>query len=236
MKIHTDIHQGHEDWDKWRSVRATASEFSKIYTGGGKVSGQRESYMRKCAVARKYTMPTWSGNSYTDRGHDLEPVARDLFVELSGLDVREVACVEHDNGLCGGSPDGLIYSPNGELISGLEIKCLNYDKHIGIVTKGAVPSEHRAQVHGLMWLTGVPCWQYMVYHDEAMPFDYRVIEVEPDQYTDDLGVEMLKFCEELDQRSEEFIDDFEKSMSGVGMLDSMPVLRRHIEHRDNSVI
>lgn len=236
MNIHDDIHQGHEDWDEWRSTRATASEFGKIFTGGGKVSGQREAYMRRCAVSRKYRLPSWGGNAATDRGHELEPVARKLFVDLSGLDVREVACIEHDNELCGGSPDGLIYSPYGRLVSGLEIKCFNYDKHVSIVSKGALPTENKPQVHGLLWLTGLPCWQFMVYHDEAMPFDHHVIEVEPDEYTDNLSNEVLSFCEELDRRAEEFISDFEKSMQGVSMRSAMPKLFGQIKDREESII
>lgn len=233
MKIHDNIHQGHEAWDEWRAVRATASETGKIFTGGGKVSTQREAYMRKLAVARKYKLPKWSGNKYTDRGHELEPVARDLFRDLSGLDVREVACLEHDNGLCGGSPDGLIYAPDGTLISGLEIKCYNYDKHMSICEKGKLPTDNKPQIHAHLWLSGLPSWQFMVYHDEAMPFDHRVIEVEPDQYTQDLGGEILKFCEELDNRADEFLADFARSLAGVAMKDAMPVLFSQFEGEES---
>lgn len=235
MKIHDNIHQGHEKWDDWRSVRATASEFGKIFTGGGKVSGQRESYMRKCAIARKYKMPSWSGNKFTDRGHELEPIARDLFSELSGIAVKQVACVEHENGLCGGSPDGLIETLGGEIISGLEIKCYNYDKHLAIVEKGVLPTENKPQCHGLLWLTGFKSWQFMVYNPDAMPFDHRVIEVTPDQYTQDLGGEVLLFCEELDKRADEFIEDFEKTMNGVAMREAMPTLFAQLETGEEMV-
>jgi len=228
MIIHTDIHQGHEAWDEWRSIRATASEFGKIYTGGGKVSSQRESYMRKLAVARKYKLPAWTGNQYTDRGHELEPQARELFQMLTSLDVREVACVEHQDGLCGGSPDGLIYADE-KLLSGLEIKCYNYDKHIGICTKRVLPTENKPQVHGLLWLTKVMSWQFMVYHDEAMPFDHAIIEVEPDGYTDNLGNEIMEFCEELDKKADEYLSDFERKMNGLHVRDVMPVLYRQLE-------
>lgn len=228
MKIHDNIHQGHEKWDDWRDPRATASEFGKIFTGGGKVSGQRESYMRACAIARKYKLPKWSGNKHTDRGHELEPLSRNLFMELSGLEVREVACIEHDNGLCGGSPDGLIVH-NGAYVSGYETKAYNYDKHMGIIQKGVLPTENKPQCHGLLWLTGFSSWQFMVYNPDAMPFDHRVIEVTPDQYTQDLGGEVLSFCEELDRRANEFIEDFEKSMNGVAMREAMPTLYAQIE-------
>jgi hypothetical protein len=223
MIIHESTHQGSEQWDEWRAVRATASQFGKIFTGGWKISEQREAYMRKCAIARQYRIPQWAGNAHTERGHALEPVARQLFTDLSGVEVREVACIEHDNGLCGGSPDGLIYAPDGRLVSGLEIKCYQYDKHVGIVTKGEMPTDCKPQVHGLLFLSRLSCWQYMVYHDEALPFDMRVIEIQPDAYTDALENEVMKFCEELDQRAEEFIADFDKSLR-TPIMDRMPVL------------
>jgi len=236
MIIHKEMEQGQEAWDLWRAPLATASEFGKIFTGGGKVSAQREPYMRKCAISRKYKLPSWGGNAATERGHLLEPVARDLFVNLTGLDVREVAGIEHDNGLCGGSPDGLIYSADGRLIGGLEIKAFNYDKHVGIIAKGAMPTDNKPQVHGSLWLTSLPCWQFMVFHDDAEPFTHAEFEIEPDQYTADLGGEVLKFCEELDRRAEEFISDYEESMTGAGMKEAMPILFRQNDQVEESII
>ena len=138
-----------------------------------------------------------------------------------------MACVEHENKLCGGSPDGLIYSPNGEVISGIEIKCLSYNKHvaeyISLVNK-KLPTDRKPQVHGLLWLTGLPSWQFMVYHDDAMPFEHKVLEVTPDQYTQDLGGHVLEFCKELDERADEFIEDFDKSLKGASAEEVMPIL------------
>jgi len=229
MKIITEFKQGSDEWDTWRSKIATPSEFSKIFTGGGKVSAQRESYMRSCAVSRKYKLPSWSGNEYTKRGHELECVARDIFRERTKLDVREVAGIEHDNGLCGLSPDGLIYDSCWNLAAGLEIKCLNYNKHVGIITKGVLPTEFKPQVHGSLFITALPCWQFMVYHDQAQPLECHVIETEPDQYTKNLGEEVMKFCEELDRRAEEFISDFEKTLTGESILAAMPILQKSLE-------
>ena len=235
MKIHESTKQGSEAWDDWRSVRATASEFGKIFTGGGKVSAQKEAYMRKCAVARKYKLPdTFHGTEHTERGTELEPLARDLFVENYKIDLEEVACVEHENGLCGGSPDGII-RVDGVIVSGIEIKCLKYENHVQSylsLMNGKLPTKYKPQVHGLLWLTAAPSWQFMVYHDDALPFEHKVLEVTPDQYTQDLGGEVLSFCEELERRHEEFIDDFEKSMNGVAMKEAMPVLFAQLETTD----
>jgi hypothetical protein len=65
----------------------------------------------------------------------------------------------------------------------------------------------------------------MAYHDDALPFDMRVIEIEPDAYTDALENEVMRFCEELDRRADEFIADFEKSLR-TPLMERMPVLRK----------
>lgn len=236
MKIIEHIHQGHEQWDELRSVRPTASEFGKIYTGGGKVSGQRESYMRRLAVARKYKLPQWTGNKWTERGQELEPEARQLFAELTGFDVREVGFLQDEETIAGGSPDGLIYDALGAPVSGLEIKCYKLEKHLGIVEKGILPSENRPQVHGHLWLSGFQAWQFVPYNPEALPFDFKVIEVEPDSYTSALGEHVRAFCDELEERAEEFIADFERRMNGTEVKEAMPILSRLIEPKLESVI
>jgi hypothetical protein len=228
MIIHNDAGQSSEAWHALRAPLITASDSSKIFTGGGKVSSQREAYLRTCAVSRKYVLPRWGGNAYTERGKELEPIARDFFIERSKLDVREVMFMEHDNHLCGLSPDGVIFN-GSDMVSGLEIKCLGYDKHVGIVTKGELPNDNKSQVHFSLWLSRFKSWQYLPYNPDAMPLDHRVIEVTPDQYTDDMGNEIMKACEELDRRAEEFISDFEKTLTGESILAAMPVLQKSLE-------
>ena len=237
MLIRESTHQGSEAWDEWRRTRATASEFGKIFTGGGKVSAQRESYMRSKAINSAFhlTKKGFIGNAATDRGQELEPISRNLFRQLSGMEVREVACIEHDNDLCGGSPDGII-SHRGVDISGYETKSYNYDKHMGIISKGVLPTDCKPQVHGALWLTGFSSWIFMIYHPDALPFDHRVIEVTPSQYTQDLGGELLSFCEELSRRTPEFVDDFKKSLRGVSMKEAMPILNAQIDSMGEDII
>jgi DNA-binding ferritin-like protein (Dps family) len=222
VKIITGIHQGHEAWDKLRAVRPTASEFSKIITGTGKASTQREAYMRKLAIATKYDLPQWQGNKWTDRGHELEPQARERFIEESGFDVREVAFIGHETTIAGGSPDGLIYNGDDEPVSGIEVKCFNSEKHLGILDKGVLPTENLAQVHGHLWLTGFDAWAFVIYCPEAFPLDFKVIEVKRSSYTDKLGEAVTKFCDELLERTPEFLADFEAQNVVGSVRSSMP--------------
>lgn len=235
MKIIDNIHQGHEAWDALRAVRPTCSEFGKILTGTGKQSVQREAYMRKLAVATRYELPTWSGNVWTDRGQELEPEARARFREETGFDVREVAFLQSEECIAGGSPDGLIYDALSDPVAGLEIKCYKLEKHLAIIDKGALPTENMPQVHGHLWLTGFAAWAFAVYCPEAFPLDFRVIEVTPSDYTERLGEAVHAFCEELIERTPEFIADFEDANASARQalpticraLGNEPVITRH---------
>lgn len=235
MIIHGEIMQGSERWDQLRLTRPTASEFSKIITGTGKPSEQKEAYMRRLAVARKYQMPTFKGNQWTDRGQELEPIARNLFVAKTGLDVREVGFVTRDDELAGGSPDGLIYDQNGQPAAGIEIKCYNVDKHLGILHKGTLPTENYPQVHGHLWLTGLPVWVFVLYCPEAYPLDFGVIEVTPDGYTQQLGSAIDNFCAEYQQNWARYLAEFEADHLGQSVTKMMPVLSSILKFKSNSI-
>lgn len=204
-----DMLQGSEEWDRLRSVTPTASEASKIITGGGKISAQREAYMRRLSVNRKYPQPTFQGNQYTERGHDLEPIARQRLVEETGFDVREVGFIKREDCGAGGSPDGLIYGADGEPVAGVEIKCFNTDKHLGILNKGEIPTDMKPQVHDHLWLSGLPAWLCVFYCPEAFPLDFRIIEVTPDGYTRSVGDAMQEFCRDYRKNWARYLAEYE---------------------------
>ena len=230
MKIIETIHQGHEEWDNLRSVRPTASEFGKIWTGSGKLSAQRERYMRQLAVARKYKiLPSFTGNKWTERGTLLEPEARQMFIDMTGYQVREVGFIQSEQCIAGGSPDGLIYDASGVPVSGIEIKCYKDEKHSTIMDKGVLPTENKPQVHGHLWLSGFASWVFIPYNPDCIPHDIAAIEVTPDGYTADLGAAVLEFCRELEERADEFVADYEARMAGTSLLESLPVTSASIQ-------
>lgn len=223
MKIIADIHQGHEEWDRLRSVRPTASEFGKILTGTGRVSTQRETYMRRLAVSTRYPQPVFQGNKWTERGHELEPVARQRFIDATGCDVREVAFIQREDSIAGGSPDGLIYH-DGEPVAGIEIKCYNQAKHDSICDKGILPTENKPQVHGHLWLSGLKSWIFVLYCPENYPRDFKMIEVTPDGFTQQLGNEVDRFCDDYAANLHRYLADYEAGLDAQS-LDQLPTLK-----------
>lgn len=207
MKIH-HMPQGSEEWDAFRSKIPTASEFHRIYTGGGKVSEQREMYMRRLSIAVKYQVPQFMGNEWTERGHALEPEARERLVKETGWDIRTVGICTRDHSVRGASPDALIYH-RGHPIGGVEIKCYKMDKHLGIVNDGKLPTANKPQVHGQLDVTGLQVWLFVVYCPEAYPLDFRIIEVTPNAYQRDLSGELDKFEDEHRQKWPQYLAEYE---------------------------
>ena len=192
MKIYPEMIQGSEEWLRARKGRLTASQMSKVITATGKLSAQWEKLAIKLAAecVKPEEMPAFIGNIHTDRGHELEPVARDWFAEWSGLDVRTVGFVtKEDNPVLGCSPDALIYEGKSP-VAGLEIKCPLVETHALYHYEGQLPEAYRAQVHGSMAVTGLRKWWFMSFNEGTEPFTKLI---EWDEYTDKVAAALDEF-------------------------------------------
>lgn len=116
----------------------------------------------------------WS-NFWTDRGHELEPLARKYYQFLNGVKVETCGLILTDERDAGASADGLVGDDGGT-----EIKCYKRTKHMQIVLQDEVPKEDMPQVQGCMFITGRPWWDYIAFHPDA-PIDGHIIRVERDE-------------------------------------------------------
>lgn len=181
MKIH-HAEQGTEEWYNIRLGRPTASQFSRIITAAkGELSKSWKGYaielIAECFVP---FASSFTGNSWTDRGTELEPEARAAFAEHTGFEVKTVGFVTRDDGIAGCSPDGLIYTPGGALEAGLEMKCPMAKTHVEYLVGGVLPDDYKQQVHGGMAITGLNHWHFWSYFPGMQPFH---LVVERDDYT-----------------------------------------------------
>jgi putative phage-type endonuclease len=186
------MEQGSEDWFRARKGRLTASQMAKVITPTGKLSSQWEKLAIRLAgeCVKPNEIPTFLGNIHTDRGHEMEPVARDWFAEWSGLDVRTVGFVtKDDNPVLGCSPDALVYK-KGKPICGVEIKCPLIENHALYHYEGGVPEQYRAQVHGSMVVTGLSEWWFVSYNEGTEPFTHLQTW---DEYTDKVAEALDEF-------------------------------------------
>lgn len=193
MKIWPQIEQRSEEWFRIRAGRATASEFSRILTPGGKKSAQWEGYaLDLMAESVAYDEIKWEGNRHTDRGEALEPEALAAFAATlpDGYQVEDVGFVTHDNGVVGCSPDALVKNQSGQFVAGVEIKCPMAKNHVAALVSKSIPEKHLPQVHGGIAVTGLPLWHFVSYHPRFRLFQ---TQVESGAYTKKLATALDDF-------------------------------------------
>ena len=188
LKIFDDIEQNTPEWFEVRRGIPTASAFSQVLAKGeGKT---RRTYMMKLAgeIITGEPMESFS-NEHTERGHDMEAEARDVYAFSTGADLRRVGFIR--NGRAGCSPDRLIGDKGG-----LEIKTKLPHLLAEVILKGEVPKEHIAQVQGSLWVSERDWWDVAIYYRGMPQFKKRVYRDEA--YIQSLATEIDRFNNELD--------------------------------------
>ena len=173
MIVHT-CEQGTPDWHALRLPLPTGSNASKLVYGSGKIAKDEtmKAYAEKLA-ANKFAgedIDAWSGNDFTERGHEVEPLARNWYSFEFGNDVEEVGFCTDDLIQYGVSPDGLIGN-TGRWHGGSEFKCLPkahpkallyFNKH------GKAQPDYLPQVHMNILVCDLE-WMDLVYYHQKLP-------------------------------------------------------------------
>jgi hypothetical protein len=128
-----------------------------------------------------------------ERGTLMEDEARDLYAFTHGIEPQRVGFIR--NGNKGASPDSLI-GDNG----GLEIKSAAAHIQIARLLADELPSEHKAQVIGSMWVAEREWWDFCSYCPKLPLFIKRVYRDE--DYIKKLANEVDLFNIELHQTVE----------------------------------
>lgn len=187
------MEQGSPEWYAIRSGHVTSSVFhTAIGTGQSRTDLMKDlrddltrivpgSIDRICTNAMK-------------RGTATEPEAREEYIRLNGPIVKEVGFVEL-NEYIGASTDGLV-GEDGMI----EIKCPNTRTHNDWVEGDKLPTTHRFQVHGGLWVTGRK-WCDFISYDPRLKEPYWSVRVERDEsIIAELQVKIGKFVDELKTR------------------------------------
>lgn len=179
MKIYRDIVQGTAEWFQIRVGKVTASELKNLLTPKFELrTGEMpKSYLYK-KVAEGFRGKPLDDQDFsslhTENGQILEDEARKLFCfTFDHAQLSDAGFVEHDDGRFGCSPDALI----GE-DSGLEIKAPMQKTHTKYLIEGKLPEDYATQVHGCIYATGRPQWEFMSY---ARKFPPLLLKVERDE-------------------------------------------------------
>jgi len=157
MLIHS-LEQGTPEWFAIRKGKMTASHAQAIGNDGKGL----DTYIFKI-MAEEYSSGevVHFSNDHTDRGNELEGVARSLYEMENDVIVEQVGFIEHDN-YVGCSPDGIMTGQKG----GLEIKCKDDIKHFKLLINGdkEIESGHVWQVQMNLLITGFEWWDYVAYN------------------------------------------------------------------------
>lgn len=162
--------QGSPEWFAARLGIPTASEF-KTLLGIKKDAREkvtRQTYMRKLAgeIITGQPMESYS-NVHMERGKEFEDEARSAYAFMKDAEPERVGFIRNGNAGC--SPDSLIGTDGG-----LEIKTALPHIQIERLQDGSLPSEHKAQVQGCLWVTGRAWWDFTSYCPGLPLFTIRV--------------------------------------------------------------
>lgn len=178
MQIVRELEQGTDAWHESRMGIVTMSRVATLLVNGKGAGGWGAgamTYMCELIAERMTGEPAegWAGNAHTERGHELEPIARELYQERTGNNVEEVGIILNHG--AGYSPDGLVGSDGL-----LEIKTKKPNLQVEVLLAGEIPKEHLAQVQGGLWVSerewldfvsywpGMPLFVKRAYRDEKM--------------------------------------------------------------------
>jgi len=171
-----ELEQGSEEWLEARRGLVTASTVGKLITPKTvKVATNDESRgLTAQLVAERITGwcdPTWT-NADMQRGHDIEPIARDWYAEREGVQVDELGFMvaEFDNGnRLGYSPDGLV-GDDGLI----EVKAPRAKTHLLTHLSGEMPLFHMAQVQAGMLVADRSWCAFISFYAGMPPFVKRI--------------------------------------------------------------
>lgn len=183
--------QNSPEWYEARRGVPTASEFASIMSNGrGKnESLTRRTYLNKLAGEIITGELTEQATTFhMERGKIMEDEARKLYSFMTDCDPQVVGFVRNE--VAGASPDRLI-GDNG----GLEIKTKLPHLQIDVLRRDELPEEHKAQVHGSMWVTEREWWDFVSYWPTLPIFVKRVYRDE--EYIKQIADAVIVFNDEL---------------------------------------
>lgn len=162
-----DIVQGSDAWKALRLGRVTASRVADAtdLLKSGKPGAKRETYMGELIAERLTGLVVEKyQNDLMRHGSAMEPDARALYEFMRGIDVEQVAFVEHPTiSMSGCSPDGLVGSDGL-----IEIKAPSTSTHVDTLLSQAIPEEYLKQIDWQMACTG-RAWCDFVSYDPRLP-------------------------------------------------------------------
>lgn len=199
MEIITDIEQGTKDWLGLRLGLITCSEIKAIRSDGAGA----QTYVNNLAYERitGESSSIFEGNKWTERGHEIEEIARDLYQSKTGLTVEQVSFIKNLG--FGYSPDGLVYedheSCSAVMCGAIEIKAKQPKDQIAILRSNEIPKEHIDQLHGGLLCGELYFIDFVSYCENLPIFIKRLYRKDCIEQLDKLGVLIEKYNNQIEE-------------------------------------
>lgn len=157
MIIYKDLVQGSPEWFKARDAKMTASHATAIGNNG---KGLETYIMELMSDHFSSGEKEQFSNKHTERGIELEPLAKDIYEMETGNTIETVGFCEHDE-FSGCSPDGLVGEDGG-----VEIKSIDDKGYFKLLIGGEkeISSDYIWQIQMNLLITGRKWWDFMAYN------------------------------------------------------------------------
>ena len=213
------LEQGTAEWLAMRSGMCTASRVAhaigKRKTGSAELQ-KRADYRMELVLERLTGLTAEHFVSQPMKwGSDYEPLARQRYAEMVGLDVQQIGFAIHDRiKWFGASPDSLVGDEGL-----LEIKCPTPGTHLDYLMAGIVPPEYMPQIMAELACSGRQ-WADFVSFDSRLPkkFQLFIRRVERDEAKiSEMESEVEKFLAEVDAAMKrlEACNPLEDDLTGI---------------------
>lgn len=203
MRFH-DVQQNSDEWLALRMGKATASNFACIMANDGKAFGEpAKAYALRIAleIATGRRQENSYSNEHMERGHEQEPVAREMYQEQRFVDVSNGGFFCW--GSYGDSPDGLV-----GLDGGIEIKSVIDKTHYATLQRNSFDPAYKWQLIGHLDCTGRD-WFDFVSYCEAFPEDKQLLIYRLHR------VDYLDEIERLRTRRAEFLELVKQTLNNL---------------------
>jgi putative phage-type endonuclease len=164
MKI-ISLQQGSQEWLDWRESKIAATDAS-IIMGLNPFKNVVTLWKEKLSI-----VAAPPANEHMRRGQELEPIARALFIEETGIDVEPLVIESDKYSWMGASLDGI--DATRKII--VEIKCPSADTHL-LAANGGIKPYYEAQMQHQLYASEAEICYYVSYNTGCDP-KFVVLEI-----------------------------------------------------------
>ena len=156
-----------------KGITKKSNEENKYSCGCDFTYRQAEGYrnlIKRIAYERLYgeAPESWGGNQWTERGHELEPLAIQQWELDNFRKIHRVGFIEKDDWV-GCSPDGLI-----EPKKMIQVKCKIPNTHIDLITTRIIPSDIVKQMQFELFVAERDTNIFYSWHPKLRPVEIPV--------------------------------------------------------------